>query len=149
MRYLHPVFMIFVFLLVYYQARLGRKIYGLNPNAPEFQKRGLMLRIHRNISWVILFLAAGGLVTGVLSVRYFLNILQPFAHTFGHGYLATLTITTILITHIIGFSIKNVIKPKIQKRFMMFHRNIIYVTALFALMSLATGIYVLITVPGV
>ncbi|MFZ2959964.1 MAG: hypothetical protein WA705_24045 [Candidatus Ozemobacteraceae bacterium] len=144
MRFLHPLFMLGFFGLLYQQRALGFKILGLKERAPDFADRGSLLQKHR--TWAIGLLIWGilGMIGGVVMTLKVLEAPTAFQHTYGHAFCALLVIACVFCAFALGVSIKKVVKPKIRERFLSFHVNIVYVIMAFGTLALATGAGVLI-----
>ena len=140
---IHPVFMGGFFYLLYLQKQLGDKIAGLKERSPEFDQRGLFLKGHRNYAYILLGVGFVGLIGGVLATVYALGAPLPLYHSYGHGFFGLFIMSLLVSVFGLGLSIKNIMKPKIQQRFMGFHMNMVNLIAVLGILSMITGLIVL------
>ncbi|MBF0410233.1 MAG: hypothetical protein HQM10_23005 [Candidatus Riflebacteria bacterium] len=149
MSIVHPVLMAVFFFLIFRQVRLGQSIKELKVHSPDFaESRKKAIAAHRGMIYPILFLGFGGMLGGAIVATQFMGVTVPFQQTYGHPFFGLLGLAAIIAIIILGFNIKNVRKPKIQERFLNFHTNIAFVLGFFCLLSLATGIIILVSGPS-
>jgi len=147
MKFLHPLFMTVVFYLLYQQREVGLSLLGLNQRSPDAAQRQGILDRHRQQAVLLLVLTTLGLFGGIGSMIYVIGR-PPFMFSYGHAFLGTLALATLVTTFGLGTNIKKVVKPKIQERFLRFHANLFYLIALFAGLTLCTGLAVLVLGPA-
>ncbi|MBF0545066.1 MAG: hypothetical protein HQM08_11555 [Candidatus Riflebacteria bacterium] len=149
MSFVHPIVMVVFFYLLFMQKNAGLKIVSLKPHAPDFKdERKKLLDSHRSMAYLILGIGFVGMIGGALVTTYWLGYQVPFQLTYGHPFFGLLILAALIIGVILGFTIKDVKKPKIKERFLNFHYNIIYVVGAFAILSLLTGLIVLVNGPS-
>jgi|GEM_PF-1566981 len=150
MKLLHPLFMLGFMYWLYMQRSLGISIlkrHGRDVSGePSVEE---LVGKHRAWGWMLVIYCFAGLVAGAVLTKYlYPQITIDFGQTYGHGYIGTLSLGCILMSLVLGLSIKRVMKPKIRDRFVNFHTNIVYLIAVFAVLSLLTGVGVLVFGPG-
>jgi len=110
---------------------------------------GKLMEKHRTWGWLLFAYCFAGLIAGAVLTRHlYPQITVDFGQTYGHGYIGALGLACLLMSLVLGLSIKRVMKPKIRERFVAFHTNIVYLIAAFAILSLLTGVGVLAFGPG-
>lgn len=148
MTYIHPVFILVFFYLFFRQYRSGKEIIQLRENSPQYETRSDRIKSHRISAFILLTVSIAGFLGGILAVRYVLEIDEPFGRTYGHGFFGILIISSLLVTIILGQTIKRIIKPKFRDRFLSFHSNMNFVTMAFFLLSAVSGLVILIRGPS-
>ncbi len=144
MKFIHPLVMIGFFVFLYWQRVLGQKIAEMKEKSPEFVKRPGLLEQHRTWGYVLTGLCAAGLFGGIFITSSVLGAQQPFMQTYGHGFIGSVVLACLVMSLLLGLSIKSVVKPRIRERFLTFHMNMVYIIAVFGLLSAGTGLAVLI-----
>lgn len=149
MKLLHPIFMIGFIFWLYRQRSLGMSLLDRHGRNIDESKFKATIDRHRSWGWLLLGYCFVGLIAGAaLTSMVYPQITVVFGQTYGHGYIGTLLLGCLVMSLILGLSIKNVVKPKIRERFVTFHMNIVYLIAVFAVLSLLTGAGVLIFGPS-
>jgi hypothetical protein len=138
------------FYFLFQQMKLGQAILQHKERPGEGEPRGTLLDRHRSWGYWMIGYGVLGLIGGIVGALSFLSTdpIQPFLQTYGHGFMGTLALATLVIILFLGRNIRFITKPKIQKRFQSFHANMGYLVALFGLCSLITGALVLVWGPG-
>ncbi|RCK80859.1 MAG: hypothetical protein OZSIB_2747 [Candidatus Ozemobacter sibiricus] len=144
MKFIHPLVMIGFFVFLYWQRALGQKIAEMKEKSPEFVKRPGLLEQHRTWGYALTGLCLAGLFGGIFITSSVLGAQQPFLQTYGHGFIGSVILGCLVMSLLLGLSIKNVVKPRIRERFLTFHMNMVYVIAAFGLLSAGTGLAILI-----
>ena len=144
MSVIHPVIMLGFFYFCYVQMRLGQRIAGLKEKAPEYADRAPLLDQHRRNAFILLAWIILGAIGGAVMAMKVLNVPAPFLHTYAHGFFGVLGLAVVICTILIGFNIKNIVKPKIKARFFHFHAGMVVVLFGFGLLSVVTGAIVLL-----
>lgn len=150
MKFLHPIFMIgFVFWL-FRQRSLGMSLLKRQGrHAGDESEVGTMIARHRTWGWMLAGYCFAGLIAGaVLTGMVYPEITIPFGQTYGHGYIGTLGLGCLVMSLLLGLTIKRIVKPKIRDRFVTFHANFVYLIAAFAVLSLLTGAGILLLGPS-
>lgn len=144
MKFIHPAVMIGFFYFLYLQLVLGRKIQNLKEKSPEFVQRPNLLETHKTYGYALCGVCLAGLFGGIWLTASVLGAQLPFQQTYGHGFFGSLILACLVMSVVLGLSIKHVVKPKIRDRFMTFHANMVYIIGFFGILSLLTGLGVLI-----
>lgn len=147
MTFLHPLFMAGFFYFLYCQRQLGVSILSLREHSPEFAERGSLLEKHRAWAYWLVGMAFAGMIGGLVITMGVMKLPLPLQHTYGHGFFGLLAVAALATGFWLGMMIKKVVKPKIRERFRSFHGNIVYVVAIFGLLSLISGGWVLLKGP--
>lgn len=147
MTFLHPLFMVGFFYFLYCQRGLGISIRSLNEHSPEFSQRGAMLARHRTWGLWLVGWAVAGMIGGFAMTIGVMKLPLPLQHTYGHGFFGLLAVAALVAGLWLGMTVKKVVKPKIRERFLTFHGNMVYVVAIFGLLSLLSGGWVLLRGP--
>ncbi|HEY9070699.1 MAG TPA: hypothetical protein VIV61_10625 [Candidatus Ozemobacteraceae bacterium] len=150
MKLLHPLFMLGFMYWLYMQRNLGLSLLDHDrrhaPADDGFEGRKAR---HRTWGWLLTGFCFAGLIAGALLTGWvYPQIQEPFGQTYGHGYIGALGLGCLIISLILGLTIKSVVKPRIRERFVSFHTNIVYLIAVFAVLSLVTGAGILILGPS-
>jgi uncharacterized membrane protein len=148
MQFIHPLIMLGFFYFLFCQTKLGRGILSIRPHSPEADQRDLLTSKHRAWGQALLALGFAGMIGGIVMTRWALGIPEPFARTYGHGIVGLIGLSLLVWGYLLGGKIKTTVKPRIQTRFLTFHTNIIYIVAFFGLLSLVTGIVILVAGPS-
>jgi uncharacterized membrane protein len=148
MQFIHPLIMLGFFYVLFCQTKLGRSILSIRPHSPEADQRAMLTSKHRSWAQAILAIGFAGMIGGIVMARLALGIQEPFARTYGHGIVGLIGLALLVWGYLLGGRIKTIVKPRIQTRFLTFHTNIIYVVAFFGLLSLITGIVILVSGPS-
>jgi hypothetical protein len=149
MTYVHPVFMIVLLCVIWFQVRLGKRILATHERSPEFALRGARLQQHRQLAFGLLVLVIAGALGGLGATLKFLPPPAPgesgeiFNRTYGHGYFGLLILGILVTTTAVGLNIKSILKDKIRKRFMLFHENMVWILLAFVVCSILTGVAVI------
>lgn len=142
-QFIHPVVMLGFFYFLYLQRNLGRRILVIKDKSPDFKHRGSLIEVHRGYGYALTAIALIGLLAGIFVTTSILGATSPFLQTYGHGLFGSLILACIVTSLVLGLFIKHVKKPKIRDRFFEFHSNMVYIIAIFGLLSLLTGAIVL------
>ncbi|OQA07779.1 MAG: hypothetical protein BWY66_01257 [bacterium ADurb.Bin374] len=150
MKLLHPIFMLGFLFWLYKQRSLGKSLLDrhgrLAKDETDFEAT---LAKHRFWGMILIGYCFAGLVAGaILTGMVYPEITVPFGQTYGHGYIGALGLGCLVMSLVLGLSIKRVVKPKIRERFVTFHTNIIFLVAAFAVLSLLTGAGILVFGPS-
>jgi len=150
MKLLHPLFMLgFVFWL-YKQRSLGMSLLDRHGRTTGDENDLKASRAkHRFWGMILTGYCFAGLVAGaILTGMVYPEITVPFGQTYGHGYIGALGLGCLVMSLVLGLTIKRIVKPKIRERFVAFHTNIIFLIAAFAVLSLLTGAGILVLGPS-
>ncbi len=147
MKFIHPVFMLFVLTYLFRIHKIGKLALAVNPKSPDADQRELFLAEHGKISKIAAGLFAAGLVGGILSVVYFLEINAVFMKTYGHGFVGAILLGLMLANIFVGNSIKTLVKEKSRDNLRRFHFTLFYATLICSAYSLVSGLVVLFKGP--
>lgn len=150
MKLLHPIFMLGFLFWLYKQRSLGKSLLDRHGRiAKDETDFEATLAKHRFWGMILVGYCFAGLVAGaILAGMVYPEITVPFGQTYGHGYIGALGLGCLVMSLVLGLSIKRVVKPKIRERFVTFHTNIIFLVAAFAVLSLLTGTCILVFGPS-
>jgi len=139
MSLIHPLFMLAFFYFLFIQRNLGNRILNLKEKSPEYQDREKLVETHKSYAYGLTAMCFFGLMGGVITAWKLIKDWAPFMNTYGHGFIGVLAFAFIVISLIIGSTMKSVVKPKIRERFLTFHINIIYIIFGLGILSLVSG----------
>ncbi len=143
MSFVHPIVMAGFYYLLFLQRNLGKQIIELKERSPEYENRSQLVQKHKSYAFILLGVIFAGMIGGILVTSYLLQSPMPLFYTYGHGFFGILSLAIIIAIVVLGFNIKNVIRPKIKNRFLQFHINMVYLVAIFGVFSLLTGVLTL------
>ena len=143
MSFVHPVIMAGFYYLLFLQRNLGKQIFELKERSPEYENRNQLLEKHKSYAFILLAVIFVGMIGGIIVTTYLLKSPMPLFHTYGHGFFGILSLAIIITVMILGFNVKNIVRPKIKNRFLQFHMNMVFLVAVFGAFSLLTGILTL------
>ncbi len=150
MKLLHPIFMLGFIFWLYKQRSLGMSLLDRHGRLASDETDAETSRAkHRFWGMILTGYCFAGLIGGaIMTGMVYPEITIPFGQTYGHGYIGTLGFGCLVMSLVLGFSIKRVVKPKIRERFVTFHTNMIFLIAAFAVLSLLTGAGLLVFGPS-
>lgn len=150
MKIVHPIFMLGFIFWLYKQRSLGMSLLDRHSRIAGDENDAQASRAkHRFWGMVLTGYCFAGLIGGVIMTSMaYPEITVPLGQTYGHGYIGALGFGSLIMSLVLGFSIKRVVKPKIRERFVAFHSNAIFLIAAFAVLSLLTGAGLLIFGPS-
>jgi hypothetical protein len=147
MKFIHPVFMLFVLTYLFKIHKFGKQALAINPKAPDADQREVFLAEHKKISKLAAGLFLIGLIGGILSVVYFLEINAVFMKTYGHGFVGAILLGLMFANIFVGNSIKTLVKEKARDNLRRFHFTLFYATLVCSVYSLISGLVVLFKGP--
>ena len=147
LKLVHPLFMAAFFYFLYCQRNLGLAILGVKEHSPDAGGRPALLEKHRGWAYWLVGMAFLGMIGGLVTTLKVMGLTLPLQQTYGHGFFGILAVAALVAGFWLGTTIKTVVKPKIRERFQMFHGNMVYIIAVFGVLSLLTGAWVLISGP--
>lgn len=147
MKFVHPVFMLFVLTYLFKIFTLGKQALAVNPKSPEADQRQSFLVEHRKASITAAVLFFIGLIGGIFGLVQFLQVNAIFMKTYGHGFAGAILLGLMLANIFVGTSIKTLVKEKSRDNLRNFHFSLFYVTLICTAYSLVSGLVVLFKGP--
>ncbi len=147
MKFIHPVFMLFVLSYLFKIHKVGQQALAVNPKSPEADQREQFLAEHRKFSRIAVVLFALGLIGGIVGVVQFLQINAVFLKTYGHGFAGAILLGLMIANIFVGGSIKTLNKEKSRENLRRFHFGLFYTTLACSAYSLISGLAVLFKGP--
>ena len=147
MKFIHPVFMLFVLSYLFKIHHLGKQALAVNPKSPDADQRGVFLAEHKKVSKIAAILFAIGLIGGIFGVVQFLQVNTIFMKTYGHGFVGAILLGLMLANIFVGNSIKTLVKEKSRDNLRRFHFSLFYFTLVCSAYSLVSGLVVLFKGP--
>lgn len=148
MKYIHPVFMLFLLGALWYVKSLGCKALAINPKSPEASSYDGLVEKHGKWSVILVVLVFIGMLGGILSMVYFLDTTEVFLKSYGHGIVGAFVFVLLVTNIFVGRAHKKQIQEKMRKRLMRFHKGVYYCTAFAVMITIATGLVVLFKGPA-
>ena len=147
MKFIHPVFMLFVLSYLFKIHKVGLQALAVNPKSPEADQRDQFLAEHRKFSRIAVILFSLGLIGGIIGVVQFLQVNAIFLKTYGHGFAGAILLGLMIANIFVGGSIKTLNKDKSRGNLRRFHFGLFYTTLVCSVYSLISGLVVLIKGP--
>ncbi|HNX74972.1 MAG TPA: DUF4079 family protein [Candidatus Rifleibacterium sp.] len=147
MKFIHPVFMLFVLTFLFRIHKIGKQALAVNPKSPEADQKETFLGEHAKLSKIAALLFAAGLIGGIVGVVQFMQVNAVFLKTYGHGFAGAILLGLMIANIFVGNSIKTLNKEKSRENLRRFHFNLFYMTLACSLYSLISGLAVLIKGP--
>ena len=147
MKFIHPVFMLFVLSYLFKIHKVGLQALAVNPKSPEADQRDQFLAEHRKFSRTAVILFSLGLIGGIIGVVQFLQVNAIFLKTYGHGFAGAILLGLMIANIFVGGSIKTLNKDKSRGNLRRFHFGLFYTTLVCSVYSLISGLVVLIKGP--
>ncbi len=147
MKFIHPVFMLFVLSYLFKIHSFGKQALAVNPKAPDADQREIFLAEHKKVSKIATILFSAGLIGGIFGVVQFLQINTIFMKTYGHGFAGAILLGLMLANIFVGNSIKTLVKEKARANLRRFHFSLFYFTLVCSVYSLVSGLVVLFKGP--
>lgn len=147
MKFIHPIFMLFVLSYLFKIHNFGKQALAVNPKAPDADQRNVFLAEHKKLAQIAAVLFSVGLVGGVIGVMQFLQVKTVFMQTYGHGFAGAILLGLMFANIFVGNSIKTLNKEKSRDNLRRFHFTLFYATLCCSAWSLISGLVVLVKGP--
>ncbi len=147
MKFIHPVFMLFVLSYLFQIHKFGKQALAVNPKAPDADQRDVFLAEHKKLSKIAAVLFSAGLIGGVVGAMQFLQVKTVFMQTYGHGFAGAILLGLMFANIFVGNSIKTLVKEKSRENLRRFHFTLFYATLICSVWSLISGVAVLVKGP--
>lgn len=149
MKFLHPVFMLFLLSFLYKIFKTGNEALQINVKSPEADRRAEILADHQKTAKLVSALMIPGFIGGIIGVVYFLEVKVILMKTYGHAFIGAGVLGLMLSNIFVGMSIKKPAKPSARENLLSFHRGLMYLTLIASACSLITGAIVLFKGPEI
>lgn len=147
MKFIHPVFMLFVLTYLFKIYNYGKQALAVNPKSPDANQRESLLAQHKKTGITFAILVFAGLLGGIFGLVKFMNINAIFMKTWGHGFAGAILLGLMLANIFVGNSIKTLVKEKSRANLLNFHFTLFYATLCCTAYSLISGLVVLFKGP--
>ncbi|NCB38534.1 MAG: DUF4079 family protein [Erysipelotrichia bacterium] len=147
MKFIHPLFMLFLLATLFKIHHFGKQTLMINPKSPEASQRDTLRQQHRKFGMIVTGLMFLGLLGGIIGVVQFMKIDAIFLKTYGHGFAGAIVLGLMLANIFVGNSIKTLVKDKSRANLLKFHFSLFYTTLICSAYSLISGLVVLFKGP--